>query len=154
MNLADLNLVLRTRAAADTGAGGMFLAGSTAFVNAWNWGAVPEGTTFPYVVQDVAAMVADNAFALDVIECRVRFGIWHERHSTTDADPYLTVSNITKRIYGPWTAAGQSTAYGFHRFTPTFSGWTGTAMDFITTFDESDQDLLHHVMEFRFWISQ
>lgn len=154
MNLANLNLVLRTRAVGDTGSGGLFNA-TTPLVTAWLWNAVAAEQTFPYVVQTVAAMVSDNAFAKDIAECRVRFGIWHVRKSTSATDPYLVASNIEARIYGNWSSAAPATAptYGFHRFTPSFSGWTGTPMEYVTTFDESDGEYVHIIQEYRFWIS-
>lgn len=156
MNLANLNLVLRTRALTDAGSGGLFLAGSNAFCNAWNWNQVPPDTTFPYVVQSIAGLVSDNAFQRDIAACRVRFAIWHEKSSLTDPDPYLTVSRMESRIYGNWSSATPTVAptYGFHRFAPAFSGWTGTQMEFTQTLDESGGDYLNFVMEFKFWISQ
>lgn len=146
--------MLRNRAIADTGTGGLFNT-TTPLIYAWNWNAVPEGTQYPYVVQSVASLTSQNAFQKDVVACTVRFGIWHERSSNIDPTPYTTVSNIEARIYGNWSSSSPGTAptYGFHRFSPSFSGWTGTAMEYVTTFDESDGDLIHIIQEYRFWIS-
>ena len=156
MNLANINSVLRTRALADTGSGGMFNT-TTPLINAWNWNAVPVGTSYPYVIQSVASSASQNAQQLDVIECRYRFGIWHERISQSDTDPLLKLSQIEARIYGDWSKTTPTTppTYGFHRFTPTFTGFTCVAggMEYVNAFDESDGDLLHLVLEFRFWVN-
>ena len=154
MSLANLNLVLRTRALADTGSGGLFNA-TTPLINAWNWHAVPEDTTFPYVVQTVAGYVAEDAFQLDIERILVRFSIWHERESQTDADPFLTVSNIEARIRGNWSSASPGTAptYGFHRFTPTFTGETGTTMGRVQIIDNSDGDYINLIAEYKLWLS-
>jgi hypothetical protein len=155
MNLANLNLVLRARATADIFSGGLFIAGSSAFINAWNWNAVPEDTAYPYVIQSIASLVSRNAMQKDIVECRVRFGIWHTREAQADVDPYLTVSAIEARIYGNWSSASPTVAptYGFHKFQPSLSGWSATVMEYVQTFDESDKRRIHIIPEFRFWLS-
>lgn len=154
MSLANLNLVLRNRAVSDTGSGGLFNA-TTPLITAWNWNAVPEDTAFPYVVQSVAGYVAEDAFALDVEQVRIRFSIWHERESQTDSDPYNTVIQIEARIRGNWSSAspGTSPTYGFHRYTPSFTGETGTMMGRVQIIDNSDGDYINFIHEFKLWLS-
>jgi len=156
MNIADIHLVLKTRAAADTGSGGLFNAASP-LINAWYPSRIPASVQYPYVVQTVTGVPNRPAFAKDVVSVTFRASVWVPWKSHTDTDPMQTASNILKRIYGNWSSSAPSTqpTHGFHRYKPTLtSPWTATFIKYDDTFDESDDHYINLIPQFSFTMSQ
>lgn len=155
MNIADIHLVLKNRAAADTGSGGLFNTTSP-LISAWYPGRVPADGEYPYVVETTTGTPHRDAFGRDVVIVTFRASVWVPWKMHTDTDPMLTASRILARIYGNWSSSSPSTqpTYGFHRFKPTLaSPWTSSYIIHETTIDESDDYYINLIPQFSFTMS-
>lgn len=157
MDLAAFNLALKTRAAADTGAGGLFNV-ATPLIQGWFPNRAAQTTAFPYVVTNIAAWDAQNAFSRDVSQLIVRISVYHEKEGTDDPTTMLTCSNVLKRIYGNWSSSAPATAptYGFHRHPLVIASgnWASTMMECTGALEAHEESYWHFIQEYRLWLSQ
>lgn len=154
MNIADLADKIRDRAEADSGAGGLRESGGTASVTAFYYGAVPPTVVMPYSVFTFAADTDRSAFTRNVSEVIFRVATVVPRTSQTITDPIQRGSNILGRIYGNSSASSLSPTYGFHRFKPTLTDWTGTGIVYNQTFEEHDEVAYQWIQEFKVFLSK
>ena len=160
MDLAALNLALKTRAYTDTGAGGLRNADSP-LITGWYPTRFDPSLQFPYVVTSIAASASDNAFSLDVGRVTMYFHIWHQKEGTDDENPTLTCSNIIKRIYGNWASSSPTVAptWGFHRHPLTIASGTWRVAGALQCtaplpIENHEPRYLHYVMPFAFFLNQ
>lgn len=151
MNIAEIYKMLRDRAVADTGSGGLFNASSAFKLSDWYTAVANRSATAPYVVQSIASAVAEDTFWSEVVPIRVRFAVW-----TAIEDGLDKPSAIMRRIYGDATQTGSIT-HGFHRWVPTLTssyGWSATAMRYVSTAENHDDDWFCFIPEYEFVLTR
>lgn len=112
MSVAAVSKAIRTRALADTGAGGLFQTGSP-MLTGWFWDWAPPAQAFPYVVMTFVDTTEDDTFERDEYAARVQLAVYLGRESTIE-----TAVTIVERI-----------RTRFHRWNPaSLDGWVGGIM--------------------------
>jgi len=112
MNIAELTKVVRARAVADTGTGGLFEAGNE-IINAFNAWRVAPKTSMPYGWFEIASAEQDDTIPRDEYIATVRL------HLTTDVTAgFGYPDEILDRYFAL-----------YHRWTPALvGGWTAGIM--------------------------
>jgi hypothetical protein len=144
-------LAIEARALTDTGAGGLFNAGTPLVSGIFPNVHTPDAN-FPWITYDVADVVPGHAFNKDVFTETVRFSVYVPMESRSLTDPQQRASDIIKRIYGNWSSASPATAptYGFHRHPLVVTGgtWTSGGMLKQTSFVEHEDGVLHFIEQY------
>ena len=112
MSTAAVSKAIRTRALADTGAGGLFETGNP-LLTGWFWDWAPPEQAFPYVVLTFISTQEDDTFDRDEYIARMQIALYCGRESSL-----TTANTIIQRIRTL-----------FHRWNPTaIDGWIGGIM--------------------------
>lgn len=151
MDIANIELAVKTRLQADTGSGGLLNSSAPLITGVWVSNA-PAGNTAPYCVIDVASEKSDNAFTKDIYSVEFWVHTFVARHG--NATPLQTASDIMARIFGD-SAAGAVPSYGLHRHPLSLSGsWTATNAECTGAFAEHDENVYHYYQIFRLTVSK
>lgn len=133
MDLANLETAIYNRLVGDTGAGGLRNA-SAPLVTGVFVGTANSGQTMPFLLIDVAAERAQNAFSRDIFNAE--FWVTTSAARFGSATPGQVYSDILARVYGD-TVGGSVPTYGLHRHTLSLSGgWTATVAECMGAFPE------------------
>lgn len=146
MNLAEISKALSDRADADIGAGGLF--NGAGLITNFFYAAIPESAVMPYCVLDFVAGVGQDMFTKNMIERTFQIATFVPRASTSISDTVYRGSQIQARLYGDGT---NTSAYGFHRFSPTLTDWTATSVIFLRDNQNHTDDTYCWIQEFRLW---
>lgn len=99
MSVAAVAKAIRTRALADTGAGGLFQTG-TPLITGWFWSWAPPAQAFPYVVANFINTSEDDTFDRDEYVARIQFSIYLGRESAESTA--ITIANRIRTRFHRW----------------------------------------------------
>lgn len=155
MNLAYLWDMIRDRATADTGSGGLFNVASP-LITAMYYARLPSTSAMPFVLYTVPSYTERDGFTKDVIEATVRFAAFVPFVGTSSiTDPVLRGAQIMTRLRGD-TSGGSAPTYGFHRWNPaaTDNSWKFVHFQLTSEFEEHADDYYCWVQEYRTHVSK
>lgn len=151
MNLVALWTAVKARADGDNAAGGIGTSAASRLVSGTFNTAVPEGTSRPFIVYNVASCVQTHTFTTEGWEVIIRFSIYVSRNM---ANGMSKLAAIEARLYGD-TAAGSVPSYGFQRWKPTLSGsWVADSMVAEDMIVNDDDEGYQHIMQFKLLVSK
>lgn len=143
------------RAKADTSVGGLFETGNTLITDIYFTRAIEE-LALPFVVFEFSSEENEDGFATAVRNISVDFHVFVEVMSDESGYDAMDVGHrIMARLRGNWEDdAGGAPAYGFDRWRPTLPPWLASLMEYRSTVQSHDDDVLHWVMRFNIRLSK
>ena len=149
MNLALVEQAIRDRLDADTGTGGMNHA-TAPLVNDYQ-AEVMTAPREPYVLFRCELEDEDDTFDNDAANVTVEFEVVTRRQD----DRYAKASSILARLKGDgMTQASRVPTYGFHRWTPTISGYEATSLRRVAAVTNHTPDEYRHIEQYTFRVSE
>jgi hypothetical protein len=142
MNIVPFFRAIKTRLEADTGTGGLYKVGSVLVTGTYSVIAVPNATTYPYLLIDHEADEVLDGFDLNYIARSFRVHVWANLSAGLDA-----ANNICDRVYGD---GNRTPTYGLHRHTLAFvaGSWTGGVIEYRDTVIDPDEDHYHFIQRY------
>lgn len=147
--LQNLYKVIRNRALADTGAGGLFNV-TTPLLTGWFTRLAPANTALPYVVVNLIDAGNNDGLAFSMRRVMVRVSLF------TAGNAEAGIDTVRTRILGNWlTSSGRIPTWGLDRWTPTLDNdFKMSPLIFINQTELFEERVTQTIFEFECYISK